>query len=197
MSTRRRPPLHRNPQAVAVVTRELLRVLHQPQHEVIEVLDDLQFLHHKKHLPRRGWARPSPAGTRLAQPNHVGSAPCAYGTQEQHQDFRRRSAGIRGCRHSGRQRPLQARKCTETRNPILLFRLSGVLLFRFAERQFCGLLFHEPPRNTRFITALSLSCQPQGLEKTIFKIDPASRGASNRKKQRVKEKSAKGYFKPA
>ena len=36
-----------------------------------------------------------------------------------------------------------------TRNPLLLFRLSGVLLLRFAERQFSGLLFHEPPRSTR------------------------------------------------
>lgn len=35
------------------------------------------------------------------------------------------------------------------RNPLLLFRLSGVFLFRFEERQFLALLFHEPPRRTR------------------------------------------------
>ena len=36
-----------------------------------------------------------------------------------------------------------------TRNPALLFRLSGVLLFRSAARQFLALLFQPPPRNTR------------------------------------------------
>ena len=36
-----------------------------------------------------------------------------------------------------------------TRNPTLLLRLSGVLLLRYADRKFVGLLFHEPPRNTR------------------------------------------------
>lgn len=35
------------------------------------------------------------------------------------------------------------------RNPTLLLRLSGALLLRFATRQFCGLLFHDPPRMTR------------------------------------------------
>ena len=33
-----------------------------------------------------------------------------------------------------------------TRKPILLLRLSGLLLLRCAERQFLGLLFQEPPR---------------------------------------------------
>ena len=37
-----------------------------------------------------------------------------------------------------------------TRKPLLLFLLSGLLLFRFAERQLFVLLFHEPPRNTRY-----------------------------------------------
>jgi len=35
------------------------------------------------------------------------------------------------------------------RNPLLLLRLSGVLLLRLAERQLFGLLFQLPPRNTR------------------------------------------------
>ncbi len=35
------------------------------------------------------------------------------------------------------------------RKPRLLFRLSGVLLFRFEERQFLALLFQLPPRFTR------------------------------------------------
>ncbi len=36
-----------------------------------------------------------------------------------------------------------------TRNPSLLFRLSGLFLLRLAERRFLGLLFQEPPRSTR------------------------------------------------
>lgn len=36
-----------------------------------------------------------------------------------------------------------------TRNPTLLLRFSGLFLLRLAERKLCGLLFHEPPRNTR------------------------------------------------
>jgi hypothetical protein len=44
-----------------------------------------------------------------------------------------------------------------TRNPMLLFLLSGVLLLRFADRQLLSLLFQLPPRNTRFVpTACSL-----------------------------------------
>jgi len=35
------------------------------------------------------------------------------------------------------------------RNPLLLFRLVGLFLLRFAERRFSGLLFQEPPRRTR------------------------------------------------
>jgi len=37
----------------------------------------------------------------------------------------------------------------ERRKPMLLLRLPGVLLLRLATRQFCGLLFHDPPRMTR------------------------------------------------
>ncbi len=33
-----------------------------------------------------------------------------------------------------------------TRKPLLLLRISALLLLREAERQFLGLLFHEPPR---------------------------------------------------
>ena len=36
------------------------------------------------------------------------------------------------------------------RSPLLLLRLSGVLLLRFDERQFLALLFQLPPRSTRF-----------------------------------------------
>jgi len=57
---------------------------------------------------------------------------------------------------SGQTREIRVvRKCTPatpdttTRKPLLLFRLSGVFLLRLAERQFVGLLFHDPPRSTR------------------------------------------------
>ena len=36
------------------------------------------------------------------------------------------------------------------RKPMLLLQLSGLLLLRFAVRQFCALLFQLPPRTTRF-----------------------------------------------
>ncbi len=45
---------------------------------------------------------------------------------------------------------LTAEEEITTRKPLFLFRLSGVFLFRLAERVFLELLFHEPPRNTRF-----------------------------------------------
>jgi hypothetical protein len=34
---------------------------------------------------------------------------------------------------------------------MLLLRLSGVFLLRFAERQFWAVLFQEPPRSTRLL----------------------------------------------
>ncbi len=49
------------------------------------------------------------------------------------------------------------------RKPMLLFRLSGVLLLRLADRQFSALLFQLPPRITRFeptIDALLLQRPP-------------------------------------
>ena len=36
-----------------------------------------------------------------------------------------------------------------TRKPILLLRLSGLLLLRAAERALAASLFHDPPRSTR------------------------------------------------
>jgi len=46
-----------------------------------------------------------------------------------------------------------ARMVLAKRNPLLLFRLSGLFLLRLAERKFAGLLFQEPPRSTRFLRA--------------------------------------------
>jgi hypothetical protein len=44
----------------------------------------------------------------------------------------------------------RAGRAAATRNPRLLFRLSGVFLLRFADRQFAALLFQPTPRFTRF-----------------------------------------------
>jgi hypothetical protein len=41
-------------------------------------------------------------------------------------------------------------RAAASRNPMLLFRLPGVLLLRYAERQFLALLFQLPPRIVRF-----------------------------------------------
>ena len=37
------------------------------------------------------------------------------------------------------------------RKPLLKLRLSGCQLLRYAERQFCAVLFQLPPRWTRFV----------------------------------------------
>ncbi len=53
------------------------------------------------------------------------------------------------------------------RNPLLLFRLDGLLLLRFAERALFALLFHEPPRNTRFdLLPVPVVRPPAGLQFT-------------------------------
>ena len=44
---------------------------------------------------------------------------------------------------------LRSRTVLATRKPLLLLRFPVEFLLRFAERTFLGLLFHEPPRNTR------------------------------------------------
>lgn len=36
------------------------------------------------------------------------------------------------------------------RNPLLLFLFEGVFLFRFADRTFLALLFHDPPRRQKW-----------------------------------------------
>ena len=49
-----------------------------------------------------------------------------------------------------RRMRLTIRRAKATRKPRLLFRLSGLFLLRFADRQFLALLFQLPPRFTRF-----------------------------------------------
>lgn len=48
---------------------------------------------------------------------------------------------------SGLPAPVRRRVFAQ-RNPMLLFRFVGLLLFRFADRRFCGSLFQDPPRIT-------------------------------------------------
>ena len=61
-----------------------------------------------------------------------------------------------------------ARVVLASRRPLLLLRLSGVFLLRFAERRFAGLLFQEPPRSTRF---------SQGMQ--AFAGEPSAHRGSN------------------
>lgn len=55
------------------------------------------------------------------------------------------------------RRALAAPPSHTTRKPILLLRLSRLLLLREAQRQFSGLLFQEPPRSSRFSLSLLYS----------------------------------------
>ena len=52
--------------------------------------------------------------------------------------------------------PAEPPDTTTTRKPLLLLRLSGLFLLRLAARQFLGLLFHEPPRNTRLFNRIPI-----------------------------------------
>lgn len=51
---------------------------------------------------------------------------------------------------SGRHPPARCATGTARRRPLFLFRLFGLFLLRFAERQFLALLSQLPPRITRF-----------------------------------------------
>jgi hypothetical protein len=60
---------------------------------------------------------------------------------------------VRASGQSRRQSPqmdYSTQRTHTARKPLLLFVFVGSLLFRFADRQLTGLLFQEPPRNTRF-----------------------------------------------
>jgi len=63
-------------------------------------------------------------------------------------DCTRHRCQLREADNSGISADKQQSEVLEIRKPLLLLRLSGVLL-RFADRRFCGLLLNEPPRNTR------------------------------------------------
>lgn len=54
-------------------------------------------------------------------------------------------------RRNSKQGEFRQGKVLATRKPLLLLRLSGWLLLRFAERAFDVLLLNEPPRKTRLL----------------------------------------------
>lgn len=64
---------------------------------------------------------------------------------------------------SGQTEESSAREVLEIRKPLLLLRLSGVLLLRYADRRLSGLLLlNAPPRNTRLIDRIPfLKCNLQ------------------------------------
>ena len=93
---------------------------------------------------------PPGRGTSPVRPNAIVRPPdTAPAERERNLDFRRRARPLRGVGGSGPAN--QGRKCRATRNPMLLFLLSGWLLLRLAERQLSALLFQDPPRSTRFV----------------------------------------------
>ena len=68
------------------------------------------------------------------------------------QPWTARGAAVDSVKPTVQAYPLTAQRSTvlEIRKPLLLLRLSGVFLLRFADRRFCGLLLlNEPPRRTR------------------------------------------------
>lgn len=54
------------------------------------------------------------------------------------------------CRDSGEKHANACSGGLESRKPMLLLRLPVSLLLRLADRAFSALLFHEPPRCTRW-----------------------------------------------
>jgi hypothetical protein len=86
--------------------------------------------------------RPLPAWQRYSALPSLGGREAGSWTTTHHTRPVRERAG------SGRG-PKAAWPDWARRNPRLLFRLSAVFLFRFAERTFLGSLFQEPPRITR------------------------------------------------
>ena len=94
--------------------------------------------------------------TRPARPHDAGSAAHKDGPGTGPGLASNHAPSVRERQDSGPMPRLwHPRKCTPTaptdttRNPLLSFRLSGLFLLRFAERQFCGLLFQQPPRSRR------------------------------------------------
>jgi hypothetical protein len=55
-----------------------------------------------------------------------------------------------------------------------LFVFDGLFLLRFADRQFVGLLFHEPPRNTRQLFGPAPSQHTVHTNDTIRQQAPSS-----------------------
>ena len=71
-----------------------------------------------------------------------------------------------------------------TRTPRLLFRFSGVFLFRFADRQFLDVLFQLPPRFTRFEFAGGGPAPPSAAGPTL-RVAPTLRIAAPYGQQRA------------
>ena len=55
---------------------------------------------------------------------------------------------------------LRRHRVLTRRKPMLLLRLPGELLLRFADRTFLALLFQLPPRFTRFEPDLAVTLSP-------------------------------------
>lgn len=69
-----------------------------------------------------------------------------------------------------------------TRKPILLLRLSGLLLLRAAERALAASLFHDPPRSTR--------AQSQGTPQNGTLQEQYARHSRKRQNKRMRRAAA-------
>jgi hypothetical protein len=78
-----------------------------------------------------------------------GPARAAHG-REQTPPF----ASVRKSVGSGGQFRHEASVDSATRNPMLSFRLSGLLVLRYAHRTFLAVLLKAPPRSTRALSGL-------------------------------------------
>lgn len=94
---------------------------------------------------------------------------------------------------------LPMRKCMRkhTRKPLLLLRLSGAFLLRFATRQFSGLLFQEPPRKTRLLNFVRRNHRPRKVENSnFFSIASLRSSPSSKPKAKGKEPKNKVQISP-
>lgn len=107
-----------------------------------------------------------PSSTKLPIDNDRNVFDLNTEAQENKLDGKTHGEVLRKAPHAGKHSMLARRK------PTLLLRLSGVLLLRFATRQFCGLLFQLPPRMTRFVPSCLIPFEKQLNEKQTKTFPP-------------------------
>ncbi len=93
---------------------------------------------------------PDPPDRFCIRPNGESSVRRKAARHRTAMDFAPWHAPLVNCRNSKTSEFRQG-KVLPTRKPLLLLRLSGWLVLRFAERRFVALLLNDPPRSTRVL----------------------------------------------